>query len=157
MTLVRILVDGHNLLQHWKDLAPGKPPESDLAREELINCLTRYSDAAAVPVTVVFDGKNASNDLVLLPPAESVEVLFTRPGQPVAQLLERLARRLNSQGACSTIAADQFLEKEPAEIPGATVLSCDDFIKTVRDTLADLEQQIASLNQKENQKFSQHG
>lgn len=156
MTLVRILVDGHSLLEEWKDLAPGKPRHSEVAREELIGWLTRYSDAIGTAVTAVFEGGSSPADLVLLPPAGSVEVLFSRPGQKPSQFLERLAQRMHGHGEFLVV-ADDLAKPEAIRPAKGIVCTCASFIKTVRDTLADLEQQIASFNQKENQRFSEHG
>jgi predicted RNA-binding protein with PIN domain len=156
MTLVRILVDGHSLLEQWKDLAPGKPRHSEVAREELIARLTRYSDTAGTSITVVFDGATGPGDPILLPPDGAVEVLFSRPGQEPSQFVERLAQRLNGHGEFLVV-ADNLARPETIRAVRGSVSNCAGFIKTVQETLADLERQIASFNQKENQKFTQHG
>jgi len=156
MTLVRILVDGHGLLEQWKDLAPGKPRQSEAAREELIGWLTRYSDTTGTAISVAFEGQPSPPDLVLLPPAGPVEVLFSRPGQKPSQFLERLAQRMHGHGEFMVV-ADAVAKPEAIRAASGTVCACSSFIKTVQDTLADLEQQIASFNQKENQRFTEHG
>ena len=102
MALVRILVDGYNLihelcrqaesrdyqksslLHNWPELAPGRRRHSARAREELIHVLTRYHDATGTPVTIFFDGSGAPAGT---PPPESnpaVEVLFSCAGQTLS-------------------------------------------------------------------------
>jgi predicted RNA-binding protein with PIN domain len=61
MALVRILVDGYSLLHSWPELAPGEPRHSAAARDELVHHLQLYSDAIAMPLTVVFDGAGAKD------------------------------------------------------------------------------------------------
>ena len=90
MAVVRILVDGYSLLHHWKDLAPGKARHSDAAREELIHQLTRYSDAAGTPVTIVFDGAGPTRGVDPAPANPEVEVIYTRAGQSADQLIPKL-------------------------------------------------------------------
>ena len=58
--IVRILIDGYNLLHAWKHLAVGSERYSQTAREELIKVLRRYADTSSTPVTVVFDGRAES-------------------------------------------------------------------------------------------------
>jgi predicted RNA-binding protein with PIN domain len=156
MTLVRILVNGQDLLAHWKDPAPGKPRQSEAAREELIGWLTRYGDVTDTPITVVFDGGTSFADPVLLPSAGPVEVVFSQPGQHPNRLLERLAQRTNGHGEFMVV-IDAPPRSEPSRTANGRICSCGSFIKIVQDTLAELEQQIASFNQKENQRFTTHG
>ena len=156
MTLVRILVDGHGLLEQWKDLAPGKPRHSQAAQEELIGWLTRYRDSTGTDITAVFDGGTSPSDQLLPPPAGAVEVLFSRPGQKPSQFLERLAQRMNGHGEFMVV-TDAFARPEKVRTGRGTICSCSSFIKTVQDTLAELERQIASFNQRENQRFTGQG
>ena len=51
--IVRIIIDGYNLLHAWKEIAPKKVRYSEDARQELIKVLTWYSDASISPVTVI--------------------------------------------------------------------------------------------------------
>ena len=75
MALVRILVDGYNLLGHiqqqghfryyqgigllhnWPELAEGAARHSEAARDALVEMLQAYQDASGTPVTVFFDGR----------------------------------------------------------------------------------------------------
>ena len=59
--IVRIIIDGYNLLHAWKEIAPKKVRYSEDARQELIKVLTWYSDVSISPVTVIFDGRAEGN------------------------------------------------------------------------------------------------
>ncbi|MCX6894280.1 MAG: NYN domain-containing protein, partial [Verrucomicrobia bacterium] len=109
MALVRILVDGHNLLAYmhrqdkfryyqrigllhnWPELAAGRARHSAAARDELITQLTRYQDASGTPVTVVFDGSGAVKKGSPDEFARRVEVLYSGGGQTADDLIERAA------------------------------------------------------------------
>src|SRR6266699_6799012 len=94
MALVRILVDGYSLLHNWPELAPGSPRHSSAARDELVQRLTLYQDAAGTPITIFYDGGGAPAST---PPALStpnLEVLYSRGGQTADDLIERATHRL---------------------------------------------------------------
>ena len=156
MALVRILVDGYGLLQSWPALAPGKSRHSEGAREELINHLTQYFDATATPLTIVFDGATAPFDPAVHPTSADVEVVFSRPGQTASQLIERLGRKLSSQGDF-LVATPAAALRETMKLPRCALATPEQFIQTVETTLADLEREIEKINEKEKRKFTYHG
>src|SRR5260370_21360327 len=107
MALVRILVDGYSLLHNWPELAPGRPPHSLAARDELIHRLTLYQDAAGTPITIFFDGGGAPAGT---PPALStpdVEVLYSSGGQTADDMIERAAHRFFEDGEVLAVTDDQ--------------------------------------------------
>src|SRR5438874_1826389 len=112
MALIRILVDGYNLihafhryyresrdnqgyslLHNWPQLAPGELRHSAAAREELIHALTQYRDAISTPITVVFDGAGAPVGTPKAPSTPELEVLYSKPGQTADDVIERAAYR----------------------------------------------------------------
>jgi predicted RNA-binding protein with PIN domain len=153
MALVRILVDGYSLLHQWPDLAPGKPLHSAVAREELINRLTQYYDAAGTPVTIIFDG--ASGPVVEFPSTPEVEILYSRVGQTADQIIERVTHRLVSYGEVLVV-TDDLAERDTVTSVGGMTSSCLNFIRTVENALNDLEREITNLNRREREKFKQH-
>jgi predicted RNA-binding protein with PIN domain len=153
MALVRILVDGYSLLHQWPDLAPGKPRHSAVAREELINRLTQYHDAAGTPVTIIFDG--ASGPVVEFPSTPQVEILYSRVGQTADQIIERVTHRLASYGEVLVV-TDDLAERDTVTSVGGMTSSCFNFIRTVENALNDLEREITNLNRREREKFKQH-
>lgn len=154
MALVRILVDGYSLLHSWPELAPGKPRHSPAAREELIAVLTRYYDAAGIPITIVFDGRGqrGGEEPVSTP---EVEVLYSRAGQTADQIIERAAFRLKAHGEVLAVTND-FAERDTVSSVGGMTSNCANFIRTVQDALAEMESQVRRYNQQERAKFRAH-
>jgi len=153
MALVRILVDGYSLLHNWLEMAPGKPRHSALAREELINRLTRYYDVCGTPLTIVFDGASAAPEIDALPSTPEVEVIYTRAGQSADQLIERVAHRLCAYGEVLVV-TDDFAERETVASSGGMISSCANFVQTVESSLKELEREIKNYNQQERVKFN---
>ena len=151
MAVVRILVDGYSLLHHWKELAPGKPRHSDVAREELVHQLTRYSDASGTPVTIVFDGAGPTRESAL-PSNPEVEVIYTRAGQSADQLIERVAHRMKPYGEVLVV-TDDVAERDTVEAAGALISSCSNFIHSLESAVAEMDRKIKTLNQRESLKF----
>ena len=153
MALVRILVDGYSLLHNWAEVAPGKPRHSSSAREELVHKLTQYYDACGTPVTIVFDGQQGPLDNRETVSTPEVEILLTPAGQTADQMIERAARRYRPHGELLVV-TDNHGERDLVNSHGGTVLSCQTFIQTVESTLAEVERQIETFNQKERLKFN---
>jgi predicted RNA-binding protein with PIN domain len=153
MALVRILVDGYSLLHNWLEVAPGKPRHSAVAREELINRLTRYCDACGTPITIVFDGARASAEFDSLPSTPEVEVIYSRVGQTADQMIERLVHRLSAYGEVLAV-TDDSAERETVASAGGMTSSCLNFVQTVEKALNELERDIKNYNQQERVKFN---
>ena len=154
MALVRILVDGYSLLHSWPELAPGKARFSAAARDELIHVLTLYRDATHTPISIFFDGSSPR----LGGPSETksnpdVEILFSRTGQTADQMIERAAVRFQPYGEVLAV-TDDSAERETVINLGGMASSCWNFIQTVQNTLADLQDEIKHHNRRERNKFN---
>jgi hypothetical protein len=152
MALVRILIDGYSLLHNWPELAPGKPRFSAAARDELIHRLTLYRDAIGTPITVVFDGANADIRLSTVESTPEMEILYSRAGQTADDLIERAAHRLISYGEVLAV-TDDFAERDTVIALGGMASSCLNFIQTVENALAELQDDIKTHNRKERNRF----
>jgi predicted RNA-binding protein with PIN domain len=152
MALARILVDGFSLLHSWPELAPGKPRHSPVAREELIQQLTQFHDACGTPITIVFDGASARQEVNEPPSTPGVEILYSRDGQTADQLIERSAYRLRAFGEVLVV-TDDFAERDLVASLGAMTSSCKNFIDSIQSSLAELEREVRNYNQKERTKF----
>lgn len=151
MALVRILVDGYSLLHSWPALAPGAPRHSAVAREELIQLLTQYSDAAGTPVTVVFDGAGRRGQPVPESPA-AVEVLYSGAGQTADQIIERVTHRMKPFGEVLAV-TDDYAERDTVISMGGFASSCENFIQTVENALRDLKREVANYNSTEKRRY----
>src|ERR1039457_3328408 len=134
MALVRILVDGYNLIAHiqeqanfryyqrmgllhnWPELAAGTPRHSETAREALVEMLTQYQDACGTPVTIFFDGTGARRGKPKNQAAGAVEIVFSSGGQT----------------------ADDLIERATVSGFGGSVASCGNFIRMINGRLSDL-------------------
>jgi predicted RNA-binding protein with PIN domain len=152
MSFVRILVDGFSLLHSWPGLAEGKPRHSATAREELIHRLTLYHDACGTPITVVFDGTARDRDAEEPPLKPGMEVLYSRASQSADQIIERAAHRLKAHGQVLVVTNDSA-ERDTVTSLGALVSSCENFIQTVENELADMERELRAHNLKERAEF----
>jgi predicted RNA-binding protein with PIN domain len=155
MALVRILVDGYSLLHNWSELAPGKPRYSAAAREELIYVLTRYHDSIGTPVTIVFDGSRPSREKNDAPSSPEVEILYSHAGQTADQMIERAACRLKEYGDVLVV-TDDFAERDTVSSFGATALSCESFIRSVKDALDEMDHEIKQHNRQERTRYGRH-
>jgi uncharacterized protein len=144
MVLVRILVDGYSLLHNWPELAAGAPRHSEQARDALVEMLTQYQDACGTPVTVFFDGRGARRSKPKNSSGGAVEVLFSSSGQTADDLIERAAHRFQDYGEVLVV-TDDYAERDTVSGFGGSVASCDNFIRMIGNTLADLQ---ADLNQR---------
>jgi predicted RNA-binding protein with PIN domain len=145
MALVRILVDGYSLLHSWPELAAGQARHSAAARDELIGRLTLYQDASGTPVTVFFDGRTTPRGRPTAAPRSEVEVLYSRHGQTADQMIERAVHRFASYGEVLAVTDDQA-ERETVLSLGGSTASCWNFIITVQNALAELEDDIKHRN-----------
>ena len=152
MALVRILVDGYSLLHKWLELAPRHPRYSAAARDELIRRLTLYQDAIATPITIFFDGSAPKRSKPRDSSNSSVEVLYSHAGQTADQLIERATHRFVTFGEILAV-TDDHAERETVISLGGLASSCDNFIRDVENTLADLSDTIKDHNRRERHRF----
>ncbi len=152
MALVRILVDGYSLLHSWPALARGRARHSAAARDELVRVLARYSDAAGIPVTVVFDGAAPPGSRGQPLEATSVEILFSRSGQTADQIIERVAHRMQPYGEVLAITNDHA-ERDTVIAMGGLASSCENFILTLEGALQDLTREIQHYNSVEKRRY----
>jgi|SRR5437899_212838 len=152
MALVRILVDGYSLLHNWPSLAKGSPRHSAAARDGLIARLTLYRDAVGTPITIFFDGAGATSTAPRMVSGADIEVLFSKAGQTADQMIERAAYRFREFGEVLAV-TDDIAERETVTSMGGMAMNCDNFIQTVENALAELQDDIKAHNRRERQRF----
>jgi predicted RNA-binding protein with PIN domain len=152
MALVRILIDGYSLLYGWPEIAPSKPRHSAAARDELIHHLTRYHDAAGIPLTIVFDGANNDIRLSTVESTPQVEILYSRADQTADQIIERVTHRLSAYGEVLAV-TDDNAERDTVIAMGGMASSCLSFIQTVESALAEMRDDIKVHNRSERTRF----
>ncbi len=152
MALVRILVDGYSLLHNWPELAPGAARHSERARDELILVLTKYHDVTGEAVTIFFDGAGARRGAPKNECDRGVEVLFSRAGQTADEMIERAAHRFQPHGEVLVV-TDDFAERDTVSGFGASVASCNNFIRMIEEALVGLEDDLKAHNRAERNRF----
>ena len=152
MALLRILVDGYSLLHAWPELARGRARHSPAARDALILALTRYGDAAGVPVTVFFDGGGAPKGT---PPPHSnpgMEVIFSPKGKTADDLIERVACRIAQHGEALVVTNDHA-ERDTVIAFGCRATGCEEFILDVNAALRELSDSLERHNRRERNRY----
>jgi predicted RNA-binding protein with PIN domain len=152
VALVRILIDGYSLLHNWPELAPGRARHSAAARDELIQRLTLYQDAAGTPITIFFDGASGRDGAPAAHSTRELEVLYSRSGQTADQMIERAAHRFGPFGKVLAV-TDDHAERDMVIGLGGLASSCSNFIQTVETTLAEISDDIKHHNRKERHHF----
>jgi len=170
MALVRILIDGYNLihawqrypkfgdkqiyslLHNWPELAPGKERLSAAARDALVEKLTHYRDAIGTPISIFFDGSFPRGGGPKQHSSPEVEVLFSSGGQTADDLIERAAHRFQDYGEVLVV-TDDVAERETVIAFGASAASCDNFIAMVGSAFGDMARDLKQHNLNERNRF----
>lgn len=151
--IVRIIIDGYNLLHAWKEIAPKEARYSENARQELIKVLTWYSDASISPVTVIFDGRaegnHPENDKIA---PKGLEILYTPSRASADQLIERATILYAKYGQVMAVTNDHAI-RDLVIANGGTVCSCENFILIIRDSCHELNLKLKYHNQDTNNRF----
>jgi predicted RNA-binding protein with PIN domain len=152
MALVRILVDGYSLLHSWPELARGKPRHSAAAREELVQVLTQYQDAAGTPITIFFDGSGAPPNVPKHEGSPAIEVLFSRAGQTADDMIERAAHRFQPYGEVLVV-TDDHAERDTVIALGGSTASCLNFVTMIESALQALTEDVKQYNRNERNRY----
>jgi predicted RNA-binding protein with PIN domain len=79
-------------------------------------------------------------------------ILYSKKGQTADDIIERVATRLTEYGEVLVVTDDQA-ERDTIMAAGAQSVSCEHFIRMLRDASAHLETQLARHNRAERQKY----
>ncbi len=127
--MAHVLVDGHNVIHAWPDLASLLRSSEWLAREALVDVLERYQDASGEVVTVVFDAprgaQGRANETGF---RGNVEVLYApKPGGADA-VIERFIFNAKDASEVTVVSRDRAV-LQYAFGKGARTLSAQEFRK----------------------------
>ena len=154
MEWVRILIDGYSVLHRCPDIAPDHPRHSAAARDELIQRLNRYQDAARTPVTIVFDGNHIAGKIAGEPSSPGLEVLYSPQGKTADDLIERATHGFLQYGKVLVV-TDDYAEQNTVAALGGSVLDVRAFMLEVKSTLDSFQDEMNRLNSRENRSFKQ--
>jgi len=142
------------VLHSCPQIAPGKARYAEAARDELIRLLTQYSDAAGVPITVVFDGTRARRPLPKVFSRPEMEILYSKRGQTADDVIERATERLLAYGEVMVV-TDDFAERETVLSLGGMAVSCSNFLDIMHAAVSDFQKEVQRQNRREKNRFKE--
>jgi hypothetical protein len=116
-----LLVDAHNLIFAWPDLAGLHRRNPAAAREQLVRLLERHQDATGVRVVVVFDGGTQPKTSADLSGPAGVQVFYPQAGQTADAIIERLVLKYAATHRL-TVATNDNLIRTAAAAAGASTI-----------------------------------
>ena len=118
-----LIVDGHNAIFSWPDLAALHRRRMALARDALIQKLTQYQDASGIRVVVVFDGEGAQRSAEATAPG-GIQIFYSGSGVSADGVIERLAAAYGHTHEL-IVATNDLAEQDTAAGFGATCISTE--------------------------------
>jgi predicted RNA-binding protein with PIN domain len=140
-----LLVDGHNVMHAWPELARHMRSASKrhIARTELLQRLRHLQDMTGTQVVVVFDGTTAKITEEREP--DGLQVIYADAGHTADDLIEKLAARYAKERPMRVASADGLVRETVAAF-GADWLSpemlksmCEDAERQMRGTIDKLK------------------
>jgi predicted RNA-binding protein with PIN domain len=110
-----LLVDGHSMIFHREDLLHLHTKNTRAARQRLLDELSHLHDTGNWLVTLVFDGKQGTQDPVI--PGTMV-VIYSTADQTADSIIERLVASVTDRSRVHVVTADQE-EAQTVESLGA--------------------------------------
>jgi predicted RNA-binding protein with PIN domain len=114
--------------------------------------LARYSDANALPITVVFDGSRPRGAPSHAEHHSAVEILFSRAGQTADQIIERVTHRMKAYGEVLVV-TDDHAERDTVISLGGCAMSCESFVRSFASTQEELARDIQRYNSREKRRY----
>ncbi|MES2599021.1 MAG: NYN domain-containing protein [Verrucomicrobiota bacterium] len=139
-----LLVDGHNVMHAWPELARHLRSASKrhLARVELLQRLRNLQDMSGVQVVVVFDGTTAKITEEREP--NGLQIIYADAGHTADDLIEKIAAKYAKERPVRVVSADGLVCETVAAF-GADWLS-PEMLKTMcEDAERDMRGQIDKL------------
>ena len=134
-----LLVDGHSVIFAWPELRKLQAKRAVLARDSLVQLLTRYQDASGVRVVVVFDGQGGKFSEETTP--GGIQIFYSASGQTADAIIERLCARYATEHEL-TVATSDYLEQQTASAFGAMTVSADGLREVIDDAEAELAREL---------------
>ena len=104
-------------------------------------------------MTIFFDGAGARPGTPKNESSRAVEVLFSRAGQTADDMIERAAHRFSAYGEVLAV-TDDVAERDTVTGMGGLASSCANFIRTIENALAELQDELQNYNRSERNRFN---
>jgi len=125
-------IDGYNVIHHSSVLRPLAAQSFELARETLIEKVSRYCVASGSQAKIVFDGRGRGKDTSVSPTAQGVEIIYS-PGHVTADaLIERVVYNATDRRSIIVVSADRGIRNLCGNL-NALVMQPDNFLSSVHE------------------------
>jgi predicted RNA-binding protein with PIN domain len=141
--LLRLIVDGYNVIHAWTSLKRLLNDASlEASREKLVERLAVLSMVSGEEVTVVFDAhhsKAMSNSEEMV---DGVRVIFTRKGHSADHSIERIAYQASQTGDVITVATSDRFQRDLVRGMGGAVISALELERRVIDAEHEMTRRV---------------
>jgi predicted RNA-binding protein with PIN domain len=138
-----LIVDGHSVIFAREDLREMHSRRMELAREKLIERLTRYQDSTGVHVVLVFDGRGPKRGASAEPAA--IQVFYSQGGRTADDVIERLAAKYGGQRDIC-VATNDLLVRQTAISFGAMNITVEQLAGRLEAAERELQSEIRLRN-----------
>ncbi len=142
-----LLVDAHNVIFARQELAILHRRHPGAAREQLVQILERFQDAADTRVVVVFDGGAHAQSTSETSGPAGVQVMYPQAGQTADAIIERLVLKYAAQHHL-TVATNDNLVRTAAIAAGASTIDPDSLFDDIARAEGDLRAALDRLRKK---------
>ena len=141
--MLRLIVDGYNVIHAWTSLKRLLNDASlEASREKLVERLAVLSIVSGEEVTVVFDAhhsKAMSNSEEMV---DGVRVVFTRKGHSADHSIERIAYQASQTGDVITVATSDRFQRDLVRGMGGAVISALELERRVIDAEQEMTRRV---------------
>ena len=141
--MLRLIVDGYNVIHAWTSLKRLLNDASlEASREKLVERLAVLSIVSGEEVTVVFDAhhsKAMSNSEEMV---DGVRVIFTRKGHSADHSIERIAYHASQTGDVITVATSDRFQRDLVRGMGGAVISALELERRVIDAEQEMTRRV---------------
>ena len=141
--MLRLIVDGYNVIHAWTSLKHLLNTASlEAARDSLIERLSVLAMISGEEVTVVFDAhhsKAMSNSEEVV---DGVRVIFTRKGHSADHSIERIAYQASQSGDVITVATSDRFQRDLVRGMGGAVISALELERRVIDAEQEMTRRV---------------
>ena len=132
-----LVIDGYNVLHHWKTLKKFIKKDFDFAREELVRIVGNYADYIDIKTVIVFDGGKFRKPEGDLDPS----VIYTKKRESADHYIERFVYQAADRSKVIVATNDRILQNMIQGM-GAFFMSTENLEKTVESELDNMRKKI---------------
>jgi predicted RNA-binding protein with PIN domain len=143
-----LIIDGYNVMHHWKALKKTAKKDYEFARDELIRIIKNYADYSDTKIIFVFDGGRHPRPEGKLDPC----IIFTDNKVSADHYIERFVFELEDRGNATVATNDRVLQNMIQGM-GALSMSTENLESMVQSTLENMRDNIEHHNTKNRRKW----